>query len=88
MNKKQNEMYILKSVYKTEKYKEVKQIEEPDFIITNHSNIKFGVEVTEYYYSETDARLRKIQNYFQDLINHERYGHKQDKKQLERNRGY
>lgn len=82
LNKREIEMQILKSVYKMDNFKEVIQVEEPDFILKTHSHLKFGVEITEYYYSESNARLRKIPNYFNDLLYHQKYRHKYDKKQL------
>lgn len=59
--------------------------ERPDFIITK-DNIKFGVEVTGFYYNLSSARLQNQKNYFNRLIKNptldSSYIHKDDKKNL------
>ena len=52
--------------------------EEPDFACSADGGVRFGVEVTAFYWTESDARLRNIRNYASDLIAGGSYRHKDD----------
>jgi hypothetical protein len=56
----------------------VEEGERPDFVCSRNEKTLFGVEVTEFFWTESDARLRKIQNYGSDLIRGGDYRHKDD----------
>ncbi len=57
--------------------------ERPDFIATLPGvGDPFGIEVTEFYLSESDARLRNIRGYLSDIFGHGRYRHVDDHKFL------
>lgn len=83
MNKKK-ETDILKMVYDVDKFERVIKGENPDFKMKhkNHQYL-FGVEVTEFYYSESNARLRNIPRYVNEIIKYKKYRHKSDKKIFE-----
>jgi hypothetical protein len=50
----------------------------PDWILRRPAHPPFGVEVTEFYHSETTARLLKDHSYRTELIRERRYRHKDD----------
>ena len=78
MSKKQDvEKYILSLVYKDNQNLEIAHEDKPDFWITNNKH-RFGVEITEIYKNESDARLSNIPNYTGDLLDFEKYRHKDD----------
>lgn len=84
MDKKKIEHDILNLVYDAIDYDEIIDSECPDFRIKNKvGNTSFGVEVTEFYFSESNARINKIPNYFTDILNNNQYRHKDDKQVLE-----
>lgn len=56
--------------------------ESPDFICEKNNNPILGSEVTELYYTESEARLRNIKTYTLDLLNGGRFRHKDDRKFL------
>ena len=64
--KKQKEYEILRMIYKNEKINAILS-EEPDFILEN-KNEKFGVEVTEYYFNESSARLKNYKGYSEKIL--------------------
>lgn len=55
--------------------------EQPDFILKYGKNIKHGVEITELYYDNTSARIKKGR-YIKELLDEKKYWHKDDKKKL------
>jgi hypothetical protein len=58
ISKKDKERNILFSIYKKDDYAQIEDSEEPDFIICEKKDgNRFGVEVTELYYTETNARM-------------------------------
>ena len=67
MSKKDKELMVLKQIYQDDKVVITKS-ECPDFII-NGINEKFGVEITDYYYNESSARLKNKPGYFESIIN-------------------
>ncbi len=52
--------------------------ESPDFICYRDGSAILGVEVTEYYNSESEARLQNICGYERELITSREYRHKDD----------
>ena len=84
MDKKDREKSILKMVYNNDQIDEIIDCEKPDFKVRNkHQQAFFGVEVTELYYSESNARLRNIPNYLGGILDNRQYRHKEDMKALE-----
>jgi hypothetical protein len=82
--KKKREREILGLIYSRNNYKAITAGENPDFEIKlKGGNLKFGVEITEFYYSESHARINNIPGYAVDIINKEGYRHKDDPKLLE-----
>lgn len=67
MSKKEKELLVLKNIYYDNKITIISS-EQPDFIIDG-INEKFGVEVTDYYYNESSARLKNKPEYFESIIN-------------------
>lgn len=79
MPEKSTERRILQMVYDETKYAEVLESECPDFKLRMRGyKTFFGVEVTELYESQPQARLNKIPGYFTDIIQHDRFRHKDD----------
>ncbi|MEG6585324.1 hypothetical protein [Dendrosporobacter sp. 1207_IL3150] len=63
LDKKLKEISIVNLIYSDVEY-QITPSEEPDFIIINKkAKYSFGVEVTEYYHNESNARIRNIPNY-------------------------
>lgn len=81
-NKSKIERNILDLVYKDQSKLTVIHKDKPDFIIKNENGDEFGVEVTELYNNDSDARLKNIPNYTKELIDTKKYRHKHDKKIL------
>lgn len=84
MDKKQRERAILDLVYNATEFVEIVAAEAPDFNIRHgrEENL-FGVEITELYQSNSDARIKHTPGYFKDIIGSEEYRHKDDKNILE-----
>lgn len=82
--KKQRERAILDEVYAHRGLSEIEEHEGPDFLVRHHSGSdRFGVEVTEFYLSETDARMQRIEGYLADLLAGKDFRHKDDRERLE-----
>ncbi len=80
---KEKEKFILKMVYDPQDYDKVEDSEVPDFRIKNKGDFPyFGVEITEFYVSESNARLLEIPNYAEDIIKRDKFRHKVDKTSL------
>ncbi len=79
---KDAEREILNYVFGNRAFTSVDPIEKPDFICRVSPTKSFGVEVTEFFISESDARLRRIATYPNDLLVHRRYLHKDDRTRL------
>src|SRR5665648_857034 len=78
MSKKQDtEQYIFNLVYKDKQNLKIIHKDKPDFWITNAKH-RFGVEITEIYKNESAARLSNIPNYTGELLDLEKYRHKDD----------
>jgi len=52
--------------------------EQPDFLLDRDGQAAHGVEVTRFYLSETDARMREIPGYGVEILRGEGYRHKAD----------
>ena len=76
------ERKILDLVYKDQTKLTITPQDKPDFLIENDVGNKFGVEITQCYTNESDARLKNIPNYTSDLLDNKRYRHKKDIKIL------
>jgi hypothetical protein len=82
-SKKQEELRIFDLVYADRSFDEVKEFENPDFLVRYFPNTSyFGVEVTEYYLTETNARIDNISGYTGQLLNGNDFKHKDDSKVL------
>ncbi|MBI1348995.1 hypothetical protein GC163_22210 [bacterium] len=66
MNKKV-ERFCLDAVFRGASF-HVTEAEEPDFLCCATSGFEFGVEVTDFFRTESDARLARIQGYATDLL--------------------
>jgi len=83
MNKKEEkEFLILNKIYKSDKYKNIIKRENPDFELEHFSGHKFGVEITEMYFSESNARVINIPNYISNILSTRNYLHKDDVEEL------
>lgn len=82
MEKEISESIILFQIYDKSKFKKITKREKPDFEIEHNHGYKFGVEVTEFYFSETNARRRNIPDYVGDILSHRKYKHKDDIEKL------
>jgi hypothetical protein len=56
--------------------------ESPDFLCQRDKAVVLGVEVTEFFNSESDARLHKVPGYARTLLTSREYLHKDDKASL------
>lgn len=83
MDTKQIERDILFLVYDRNEFANVVNSESPDFRI-QHKEVGtiFGVEITKFYYSEANARLKNIPNYFSEIVEQNHFRHKEDEKSL------
>lgn len=82
MNKEHNERLILAGVYKEHSHLEITQSDKPDFIIQDYTKIEYGVEVTDFYVTKTNARLDKIPDYRKELLDKKKFRHKADRRIL------
>jgi len=80
---KEKERAILNLVYSTDQYEKLVDSECPDFRIRKKGQaVEFGVEVTEFYFSESSARVQNIHSYVNELIEEGLYRHRDDKTSL------
>ena len=81
--KQNTQRKILDYIYKGIPGLQIKRNERPDFRL-KYKCLKYyyGVEVTEFYFDETSARLRNIPDYLGDLLSDKKYLHKKDRKTL------
>ncbi len=83
MSKKEQELSALRLVYPDENDREVRPSECPDFVIAHrHNGLAFGVEITEVFQYESDARLLYLPGYFHELISGSEPHHKDDYRTL------
>lgn len=77
--KKHRERAILELVYDVGRFDSVRDSESPDFELRHHNEEKyFGVEITEFYLSDSDARIKNIPNYMTELFSGGNPRHKDD----------
>ena len=79
LNKKE-EKEILNSLY-SEQENTIEESERPDFILSKDGKRKFGVEITELFYNESSARLKKHKEYGGKILKlntQKKYMHKDD----------
>ena len=77
--KKDRERTILELVYDASRFDSVRGSESPDFELQHHNeDTYFGVEVTEFYLFESDARIKNIPGYMSDLFAGGEPRHKDD----------
>jgi len=83
LNKEQKEAAIFNMVYLKDNFAEIHHLDEPDFRVRCvESEHFFGVEITEFYLSESNARVKNIPGYATDLLKEEKYRHKVDRELL------
>lgn len=81
--KKQRERRIFEMVYSNRSFDGIMANECPDFLVRQFpTSLCFGVEITEVYNSETDARLDRISGYVDQLLDGGGFKHKYDRKTL------
>lgn len=69
MNRKDRERAILEMVYDVDRFDTVRESESPDFTLRYRNKQEyFGVEVTEFYLTDSDARIRNIPGYMSSLL--------------------
>ena len=67
--KPDRERASLRLVYDEEKFALVEHRDEPDFVLQHHGDhLPFGVEVTDLYETESDARAQLHPTYISDLL--------------------
>lgn len=79
---KLRELKLFEYVYGHCKDWSVKTHEAPDFVCFRNNTPILGVEVTELYHNETDARLKNLDGYGLSLLDGDDFRHKQDKKNI------
>lgn len=62
-----NKLYNYKNIKNSKQFFEIIESERPDFIIKAQDET-FGVEITEFYYNESTARLKNYPGYFNKII--------------------
>lgn len=73
------ELAVLRTVYDVATFATVKQRERPDFELAYGGSAKpFGVEVTEIYANESEARLANLDGYLQELWDGKPHRHRDD----------
>jgi hypothetical protein len=86
MEKKKRERDILRLVYDESGFSEVRQQENPDFVLRRAAlDLLFGVEVTELFETESHARVRVHPTYVSELLAGSSVMHKDDLANLEVN---
>lgn len=72
------ELAVLQTVYDVTKFNAVRHQDRPDFVLSYGGPSSFGVEITVLYENDSDARIRNIDGYLQDLWNGKPHKHKDD----------
>jgi hypothetical protein len=84
MRKGERERAILRMVYQESEFDSVRHQDCPDFVLSrNRTDAEFGVEVTELYQTESDARVMNKPRYVSDLLDGASHMHKDDVKTLD-----
>jgi hypothetical protein len=82
--RKGRERSIFDLVYAPNNLVEVVSHERPDFLARrNHGLRYFGVEIAEFYFTETDARLHRIPGYSGELLDGKGVRHRDERRNLE-----
>lgn len=77
--KKESELNIFQLAIDKKSYKDFQHRDKPDFWVESvFRSTLYGVEVTELFISETDARLHKISDYTGELLDSKKYRHRDD----------
>ena len=79
---KEIELKAFYSVYGIDHSLEILPHEKPDILVKSKGKIRLGVEVTEIYSHETDAKLKNLNGYSLGLINGTMHVHKKDKEYI------
>ncbi|MBX3421616.1 MAG: hypothetical protein KF752_08680 [Pirellulaceae bacterium] len=79
---KSEERKVAEMVFGGKPHIVIQESERPDFICKVSDKLEFGIEVTDFYLSESVARLRLIPNYAKDLLTNKVYRHKDDKQRI------
>lgn len=84
VDKRANEWSILRTVFDLAECASVEESERPDFLLTmnGHGAVPFGVEVTELFRNQSDARSVRHPDYLDALLRGGPHMHKDDKKPL------
>ena len=77
-SKREREWSALRCVYDEKTFESVIPNEKPDFVLTHRGNQSFGVEITEFFQSEPDARAYCISDYVPSLLTGGQPRHKDD----------
>jgi hypothetical protein len=73
------ERALLQTVYDEEEFAVVKHQDSPDFVLQHRGAVtSFGVEVTEVFETEADARVRAYPDYIGRLLAGDRHIHRDD----------
>ncbi|BAX96077.1 hypothetical protein MSTE_00742 [Mycobacteroides stephanolepidis] len=80
ITKQQIERMIFNTVYNPDHVADVSPHDRPDFVLTAYGprQSKFGVEITEVFEDESEARLQNIDGYFDDLMEGKPHRHRDD----------
>lgn len=79
---KKMELKTFYSVFGRDHSLEILAHEKPDILVRRNSNIQLGVEVTEIYSHETDAKLKNLKGYSFGLIDGTMNVHHKDKERI------
>jgi len=79
---KEKEKRFLDSLYPIDIFQGLVACESPDFIYAKDGRVLLGVEVTEFFADETEARLHRLPNYGLSLLDGGPFRHKDDKDKL------
>lgn len=78
-DKAQRERELLRAIYNVDEYASAEHGDSPDFLLRHHRvNSRFGVEVTEVFDNEAEARLRFYPDYVTSLLAGGRHMHRDD----------
>lgn len=83
MQKHERELDALRAVYSEATVRSAVHHDRPDFLLTRQSPpLRFGVEITDIYPTESDARLQNRPGYIQQLFEGGPYIHRDDAKNI------
>lgn len=82
MEKGDRERAALQVVYDEEDFDTVTQRESPDFVLSRRDGDAFGVEITELFDTESDARIMNLPSYISEILAGKPHKHKDDVKTL------